>query len=1596
MGSISTAGEAAARIAYICSDVIVSVQPSLASDSEFSGFLKKYASNKAPGVVANGIPEVLPVRHNADPLLSVYGPVRSGKLVSVTTSSSILLRSIPHLYKLAQYPVVLHVSLHPSGYPDYSDITSIRQSGFTFLQSESLQEVQDIALTAHALAIKSGKGVIHFFGSASVKQDGPISFESRELVKSVLDLNAVRSFQRGKSTETGIYAEDGRVASVGVPRSQAVLVKGEPSGRVSPVGDKSAGVSTVGSASGSSRRDSSVGSHPSESSATTVESVAPRPISSEDIYNFATQIWTTVKESTGRSYGAFEYSGPTDADAALFVFGADTAMFGQEMDEASPLEQYANAGLLTARLYRPWLGAKISVILPKTVQRLAVLEQVKRKTTKWGPLLLDILMSLKAGGGAGPIIVGHQLGYIEKSTVRQALRGIFQNLLSDAPIQNLQIGKAEGPELSDEETKLKQPSLENAYLKILDQVFGQRLYIANRLGANNAGISSEISSNPEFGFGSLLARSSHRKRFVEEAQKTAKSAEFTTDVPRQWLSKWALAAEDAEKANDLAPEVITRLSTDGSRVATDMLSRKGLFFKEAQWLIGSDAWAYDLGNSGVHHVLASGENVNMLIIDSQPYSERAAADASRRKKDIGLYAMNFGNAYVASVAVYSSYTQVLQALIEAEKFDGPSVVLAYLPYNQEADSPLTVLQETKKAVDLGYWPLYRWNPRREEQGEENFYLDSERIKKELQDFLRRDNYLSQVMKRNPEFSANLSGSYGSEVRQLQKRKAKDAYGKLLEGLQGAPLTILFASDNGNAENLAKRLGNRGKARGLKTIVMAMDDYPLEDLNTEENIALITSTAGQGEFPQNGRSFWEAVRNSTDIDLATVNFAVFSLGDSHYWPRKEDKIYYNKPGKDLHTRLLALGGKALTECGLGDDQDPDAYQTGYSEWEPKLWQALGVANVEGLPEEPPPITNEDIKLASNYLRGTIEEGLQDTSTGAISASDQQLTKFHGTYMQDDRDLRDERKAQGLEPAYSFMIRCRLPGGVATPKQWIQMDEISTKLGNETMKLTTRQTFQFHGVVKGKLRPAMQAINRALMTTIAACGDVNRNVMCSSLPQHSQYHADVHAVSKKISDHLLPSTTAYHEIWLKEDDGKTQIAGDAVVDHEPLYGPTYLPRKFKITIAIPPHNDTDVYAHDIGLIAIKGSNGRLEGFNVLAGGGMGVTHNNKKTYPRTGSMLGYVSADKTHIACEKIMLVQRDHGDRKNRKHARLKYTMDDMGPDVFRSKVEDLWGEKFRDPKPFKFDSNIDTFGWQKDENGKNHFTFFIENGRIEDTADFPMKTGLREVAKVHKGEFRLTGNQHLILSGIADEDLAAMKNMLKKYKLDNTNFSGLRLSSSACVAFPTCGLAMAESERYLPELITKLEGVIEENGLRQESIVMRMTGCPNGCARPWLAEVAFVGKAYGAYNMYLGGGYHGQRLNKLYRSSIKEEEILEIMKPLLKRYAIERNEGERFGDFCIRVGMIKPTTEGKTFHEDRLRKWSRMRKNRGFCIRSGAWDCIIEALLWIYPHSCIYLGGRNRASVYTQFYVVSELRNYLTFALVREKVTSSHDRTFFP
>ncbi|WP_415858923.1 assimilatory sulfite reductase (NADPH) hemoprotein subunit [Mammaliicoccus sciuri] len=552
--------------------------------------------------------------------------------------------------------------------------------------------------------------------------------------------------------------------------------------------------------------------------------------------------------------------------------------------------------------------------------------------------------------------------------------------------------------------------------------------------------------------------------------------------------------------------------------------------------------------------------------------------------------------------------------------------------------------------------------------------------------------------------------------------------------------------------------------------------------------------------------------------------------------------------------------------------------------------------------------EHIKNRSNYLRGTIKEGLADEITGAIAEDDTKLLKFHGSYMQDDRDIRDERRKQKLEPAYSFMIRVRVPGGTATADQWIAMDDISTEYANNTIKLTTRQAFQFHGILKRNLKSSMQSINHAVMDSLAACGDVNRNVMCNPNPYQSGVHKEVDTLATKISDHLSPQTGAYHEIWL--DDEKIVDTKEEV---EPMYGKTYLPRKFKIGIAVPPSNDIDVYSQDIGLIAVI-EDDQLVGFNVTVGGGMGMTHGDTKTYPQVGRLLGYFPKEEAVDVCEKILTIQRDYGNRENRKNARFKYTVDRVGVDFIREELNKRLGWEIEEAKPFEFKHNGDRYGWTEGS-GKWHFTLFIQNGRVKDTSDYKLKTALREIAEIHTGDFRLTPNQNLIIANVAKSKKQQIQKIIDQYGItDGEHYTGLRRNSMACVAFPTCGLAMAESERYLPTLINKIEGLLDEAGLNEEEITIRMTGCPNGCARPALAEIAFIGKAPGKYNMYLGGGFTGNRLNKLFKENIGEDEILESLKPILIQYGKEKNDGEHFGDFVIRKGIIKEVQSGQDFH----------------------------------------------------------------------------------
>lgn len=553
-------------------------------------------------------------------------------------------------------------------------------------------------------------------------------------------------------------------------------------------------------------------------------------------------------------------------------------------------------------------------------------------------------------------------------------------------------------------------------------------------------------------------------------------------------------------------------------------------------------------------------------------------------------------------------------------------------------------------------------------------------------------------------------------------------------------------------------------------------------------------------------------------------------------------------------------------------------------------------------------NEDIKARSRFLRGTLAESLTDDFTGALDPADAQISKFHGFYQQDDRDQRQDRQDRRLEPYYSFMLRARLPGGVCTPEQWLIIDEVGRTLANGTLRLTTRQTFQYHGILKRDLKGVIQGINRALIDSIGGCGDVNRNVLCNPNPVESRLHAEAHDWARRISERLLPRTRAYHELWL---DGE-QVAGE---ESEPLYGATYLPRKFKTAVAVPPINDVDVYANDLGFIAIAEA-GRLAGFNVLAGGGMGTTHRDTSTYPRLADTLGFVGPEHTLAVAEAVLAVQRDFGNRVDRKLARLKYTIESLGLERFRSEVEQRAGVRFEPARAVQFGARGDRYGWVEGHDGKRHLTLFIENGRLLDRPGAPMMTGLREIARIHQGDFRITPNQNLVVAGVPPAQAERIEAIAREHGLMPEGRSRVRLQGLACVALPTCPQAMAEAERSFPEMVAQVEALIARHGLGDLDLHLRMTGCPNGCARPFLAEVGLVGKAPGRYNLMLGGDARGTRLNRLYQENLTEARILEALDALLGRYAAERERDERFGDFLIRAGIVRPVIDpARDFHE---------------------------------------------------------------------------------
>ena len=560
--------------------------------------------------------------------------------------------------------------------------------------------------------------------------------------------------------------------------------------------------------------------------------------------------------------------------------------------------------------------------------------------------------------------------------------------------------------------------------------------------------------------------------------------------------------------------------------------------------------------------------------------------------------------------------------------------------------------------------------------------------------------------------------------------------------------------------------------------------------------------------------------------------------------------------------------------------------------------------------PQPSSFEVVKENSNYLRGTIVESMNDPLTGSLRADDQLLIKFHGTYQQQDRDLDDERKKQKLEPLYSFLIRVRVPGGVTTAQQWLAMDELADKYGDKTLKLTTRQAFQFHGVLKRNLKTTIQEINKSLLDTIAACGDVNRNVMSSANPFESAVHAEVAEDAKRISAHLTPQTNAYHEIWL---DGELVAGGEK--EEEPLYGKHYLPRKFKTAIAIPPRNDSDVLSNDLGFIAIV-ENGKLLGYNLTIGGGMAYTFGNNATYPRVADVVGFFPKEQLLDVAEGVLIFQRDHGNRSERKNARLKYTVDRLGLDFFHAELLRNKGIKLEPVRVYNFETLGDKYGWTQGEDGLWHYGVFVEGGKLGDRSGYNAKTALREIAKIHQGTFILTGNQNVVIAQVSESQKPIIDALLKKYKVLNTDkLSSLRQNSIACAALPLCGLAFAEAERYLPTLIDEIDKILEKYKLTQTPISIRMTGCANGCGRPFLAEIGLVGRAPGKYNLYLGASFTGERLNKLYKEMLSEEQILEALEPILADYAQNRAKNEHFGDFVIRQGYIKATTAGLNFHE---------------------------------------------------------------------------------
>ena len=1049
---------AVARIVHLSSDAIIDYP------SPFSIYWKSLPHNALQSTTVSTLP------YGSDPAPELLRQSTSALLSFTAPNSSALIRLLPHLSELSARPIVIHVVAQG----DLADALVLRAAVPYFIHSSSPQQAHDNALLASRLARAERKAVVHVFHMGN----------KNDKVEQVAEDDVKRFLYAEKRTRTHSRAT-GRTHSPISSRPQSPIPRTyspSPTRPYSP-SPKYANGQANGLINGHSRKGSDLNGRHSPrpvTPATPTFTIPVDPATAELLDGYEAAALATLA-LVRRSQRALTQRGYSEPHTLIYGFGQTNLEFNVD-----------GIAYIDVSLLSPLPSSRILGAIRPSVRQVVVLEQAQKWTTRWTPLFLDIVNVLQHRDPE------------DRPTVRSAYLGdtsglqsedvatFLQAVTASKPSTRMRLGSI--PTLSNGHEIPNIPRHENSYTSILDHLFGERLEVSNSPSLIRS--QGEFATSPEFALGRIRGSLEERAELTKAIHELLQDANLSSET-HSLLSRWILAKDDAAKSQQIGGEIVAALQSGVDHpAASQIVSLREHFRVRSRWIIGSDAWSHDLGASGLHHAIASGLNVNVLIFDTLPYTARKTSDLNRRKHDIGLYAMNYGGVYVASVAVYSSYAQVLQALVEADKFNGPSIVLAYLPYTTEESTALKLLKETKLAVDSGYWPLYRWDPSKEAAGKEPFSLDSDAVKNDLQAFLDRQNHLSQLVRAKPLLPAALVTSLGETVKAERKKRAQQVYAELLSGIDTPPLLILYASDGGAAEKKAKRLAGRAQARRLSTTIATMDTMDIDALSHEEHVVFVTSTAGQGEPPQNGRTFFKLVNAAVATGakpLTKMTYSVFGMGDSHYWPRPEDAHFYNRPGKELDLKLATLGGERFADLGLGDDQDADGAETGYKVWEPRIWKALGVDSIEIHEAEPEPITNEHIKAASSYLRGTIVEGLADTGTGALAPSDTQLTKFHGIYQQDDRDIRDEREAQGVEPAYSFMIRVRLPGGVCTPAQWLAIDEIADEHGSGHFKITTRQTFQFHGIIKKHLKPSMQAINRTLLDTLAACGDVNRYVL-----------------------------------------------------------------------------------------------------------------------------------------------------------------------------------------------------------------------------------------------------------------------------------------------------------------------------------------------------------------------------------------------------------------------------------------------------------------------------------------------------------------------